>query len=123
MPNKTLKCATQPHRSKRSQNGHRHGKQDDERKYEAFVLCRERQIDNQNSEAEKHRRGAAGRKFFQRQASPFIAETLGQNLLAEILHGRDSLARTKSRCSRAIQLSRSEQIVMRNRLWRGGLRN
>ena len=53
--------------AERSEQRHGHGEQHDEGQHEAFILRRERQVHDQNSQAEQNDCGPARSQFFERR--------------------------------------------------------
>ena len=107
--------------AERSQQRHWYRQQHDERQHEAFILRRERQIHDQHSQAKQDDRRSARRQFFERQPCPFVGETLGQNFLAQILHGGDGLPGAETLARRAVNFRRAKQVVVADHLRRRSL--
>ncbi len=78
----------------------RHRQQDDERQRDALVLRRQRQIDEQQAEAEDDHRLAARRDFFTRQARPLERHALRQRAPREAFHQLQRLTRLNTRAPR-----------------------
>ena len=71
-----------PLRAERAQHRERHAQQDDERQHQAFVLGRERQVDQQQRETEDQERLPAGLGLLERDAGPGVAHSLRQGRFA-----------------------------------------
>ena len=113
----------QRHQPQRAEHRHRHGQQDDERQREAFVLRREREIDDQNAQAEDDERLAARLDFIEGQAGPLISHAGHHALLCQVLHARDALAGAVAGCGRTIDLDGAEEVVVGDDRRPGALRD
>jgi len=107
-----------PHgnRAKCPENCHGHGEQDDEGEREAFVLSGQGQIDDQEAESEDDDGLAAGFDFFEGEAGPGIGHPLQHVALGQGFHGCESLGRAATGSGRAVDLCRTEEIVVVNDL-------
>ena len=115
--------SARPLRAERAENRDRHRQKNDERQRDAFVLRRERQIHEQQSESEDDQRLAARLDFFDRQSGPRVRKSLRQRAVRQLLHDRERLAGAVARRGRSIDLRRAEQVVVRDVLRRRGLTN
>ena len=66
----------------RAEHRQRHAQQDDERQHQALVLRRQRQVDEQQAEAEDQDRLLPGLDLLERQARPGVAHARRQRLLS-----------------------------------------
>ena len=107
-----------PLRRQRAEHGERHAQQHDERQHERFVLRRQRQVDEQNADAEDRRRLTAGLDLLERDARPGVAEPLRQRRRGQPLHLRERLPGARARRRRPVDLGRSEQVEMADHLRR-----
>src|SRR5208283_13372 len=110
-----------PLRRQSAKERHGHGKQNDEREHEAFVLGREREIDDYDSEGKEDQRRGTGLQFFQRNARPLVAVALRHDFGGQFLHGIDGLAGTESGRGGAVEFSGAEEIVVADVLRSGAL--
>src|SRR5208282_700735 len=115
--------AAEPLGGKRTEQRHGHGEQNNEGEHEAFILRRERQINDQRSQSEKDERGRSRDQLFERNSRPFVGVALGQNFRGELLHGVDGLSGTEAGGSGAVDFRGAEKIVVADDLGRSGLGN
>src|SRR2546430_1307468 len=82
----------------------------DERQGETLVLGRERQVDEQQTEAEDENGLPARLDLLQRDARPRVGHSLRQHAIRQALHGLDRLAGAVSRRGGAIERHRPKQV-------------
>src|SRR6185503_6570537 len=102
--------AASPLREERANDRDRYREQDDERQREALVLAGERQIAQQQREAEDRRRLAPGPDLLQRDARPRIREALRQDALRQVVHLLQRLAGAEAWRGGAVDRRRAEQV-------------
>ena len=105
----------------RAEDRHGNGKQDDERQREGLVLGREREIDDEQAEAEDDDGLAGGLDLFESEAGPGVGHARHLVFVEELHHGVEALAGAEARCGRAVDLGRAEEIVVVDDLRAGGL--
>ena len=81
----------------RAEHGERHAQQDDEGQDQALVLRGQRQIDEQQPEAEDQELLLPGLALLEREARPGVAHARRQRLLRDALHLLQRLSRAESR--------------------------
>ena len=82
--------AASPLRRQRAEHRERHAEQHDQRQDERLVLRGQRQVDEQQGDAEDAGRLPASLDFFERDTRPGIPEALRQRLRREPLHLLDA---------------------------------
>ena len=105
----------------RAKDGHGNGEKDDERQRKALVLRGQREVNHEQAQAEDDD-GLAGRlDFFESEAGPGEGHALELAFFKETLHGVEALTGGETRGWRPVDLGRTEEVVVIDDLWAGGL--
>ena len=80
------------HADNRRQQAHRHDQDDGERQYEALVIRRQQQENEQHREPEHQAAGVTRLRLLEGDLGPFVAHALGQDLPGELRHRLQALA-------------------------------
>jgi hydrophobic/amphiphilic exporter-1 (mainly G- bacteria), HAE1 family len=98
----------------RTEDSRRQRKDDRERQQQTFVLCRQQQIHEQQTDSENQYGLSARILFLTGNTRPFHVVTTGKHFLADFFYGLYHLTRTDSSFSFTCNQSRSKHVVTGN---------
>ena len=97
----------------RGQQAHGHDQDHRQRQRPALILRRQHEEDEDHRSGEDEEAGAARQLLLIGELGPFEAESVGQGLGRQLLHGGQRLARRMAGCGRTLHLARGVEVVAR----------